>query len=122
VVDVLSRVRQPFNVNGLAQVGALAALDDTAHVERTLAVNREGLAYLEEALGGLGLPFVPSQANFLLVRVGRGLDVYDALLRQGVITRPMDAYGFPEYLRVTVGLAEENHRFVTTLTRVLGRA
>jgi histidinol-phosphate aminotransferase len=121
VVDMLARVRQPFNVNGLAQVGALAALDDTAHVERTLATNREGLAYLEDALGRLGLGFVPSQANFLLVRVGRGVEVYDALLRRGVITRPMDAYGFPEHLRVTVGLPEENQRFVTALAAVLGR-
>jgi histidinol-phosphate aminotransferase len=120
VIDMLARVRQPFNVNGLAQVGALAALDDTTHVERTLAVNREGLAYLEAAMTRLELPFVPSQANFLLVRVGRGLDVYDALLRRGVITRPMDVYGFPEYLRVTVGLAEENRRFVDTLASVLG--
>ena len=122
VVDLLARVRQPFNVNGLAQVGALAALDDTEHVERTLAVNREGMAYLEEALAALGLAFVPSQANFILVRVGRGLAVYDALLRRGVITRPMDAYGFPEHLRVTVGLAEENRRFITTLEAVLAAA
>jgi histidinol-phosphate aminotransferase len=122
VVDMLARVRQPFNVNGLAQVGALAALDDTEHVERTLAVNSEGMAYLESAMAGLGVAFVPSQANFLLVRVGRGLAVYDALLRRGVITRPMDGYGFPEYLRVTVGLPDENHRFVETLQAVLGAA
>jgi histidinol-phosphate aminotransferase len=120
VIDMLARVRQPFNVNGLAQVGALAALDDTAHVERTLAVNREGMAYLTDALTRLGVPFVPSEANFLLVRVGRGLDVYDALLRRGVIARPMDGYGFPEYLRVTVGLPDENRRFVETLAAVLG--
>jgi histidinol-phosphate aminotransferase len=119
VIDMLARVRQPFNVNGLAQVGALAALDDTEHVERTLAVNREGMAYLEDAMTRLGVAFVASQANFLLVRVGRGLTVYDALLRRGVITRPMDAYGFPEYLRVTVGLADENHRFVEALGAVL---
>jgi len=119
MIDLLSRVRQPFNVNGLAQVGALAALDDTEHVERTLATNREGMAYLEDALARLNIGFVPSQANFLLIRVGRGLAVYDALLRRGVITRPMDAYGFPEFLRVTVGLAEENHRFVEALAAVL---
>jgi histidinol-phosphate aminotransferase len=122
VIDLLSRVRQPFNVNGLAQVGALAALDDTEHVERTLATNREGMAYLEDALRRLGIDFVPSQGNFLLVRVGRGLVVYDALLRRGVITRPMDAYGFPEHLRVTVGLADENRRFVETLGAVLAAA
>jgi histidinol-phosphate aminotransferase len=119
VIDLLARVRQPFNVNGLAQVGALAALDDTEHVERTLATNREGMAYLEDALTRLGIAFVPSQANFLLVHVGRGLAVYDALLRRGVITRPMDAYGFPAHLRVTVGLAEENLRFVEALAAVL---
>lgn len=120
VVDAMQRVRQPFNVNALAQVGALAALDDDEHVRRTLAVNREGMTYLTDAFRQLELPWVPSVANFVLVRVGHGLEVYDALLRRGVIVRPMDGYGFPEHLRVTVGLPEENRRFVDALTAVLG--
>jgi histidinol-phosphate aminotransferase len=119
LVEVMGRVRQPFNVNALALVGALAALDDHAHVRRTLEVNREGMAFLVDAFRRLGLAFVPSAANFLLVRVGEGVRVYEALLRRGVIVRPMDVYGFPAHVRVTVGLPEENQRFVTALAAVL---
>jgi histidinol-phosphate aminotransferase len=120
VVEVMDRVRQPFNVNALAQVGALAALDDHEHVQRTLAVNQEGMTYLVDAIRGLGLDFVPSAANFILVRVGQGARVYGALLRRGVIVRPMEVYGFPDYVRVTVGLREENRRFIEALGAVLG--
>ena len=119
VVDALGRVRQPFNVNSLALVAAQAALDDTEHVERTLALNREGMAYLTSELDRLGVPWVPSSANFILVKVGQGSRVYEALLRDGVIVRPMDGYGFPEHLRVTVGLPGENERFIRALEAVL---
>ena len=119
VIEAMQRIRQPFNVNGLALVGALAALDDVEHVQRTLAVNREGMRVLTEAFRRLELPFVPSAANFILLRVGQGLAVYEALLRQGVIVRPMDGYGLPEYLRVTIGLPEENARFIEALETVL---
>jgi histidinol-phosphate aminotransferase len=119
VIEAMQRIRQPFNVNGLALVGALAALDDVDHVQRTLAVNREGMRVLTEAFRRLELPFVPSAANFILVRVGQGLAVYEGLLRQGVIVRPMDGYGLPEYLRVTIGLPEENARFIEALETVL---
>jgi histidinol-phosphate aminotransferase len=119
VAEAIGRVRQPFNVNTLALTGALAALDDTDHVRRTLALNAEGMAFLTGALRALGLEWVPSQANFLLVRVGPAARVYQALLRRGVIVRPMDVYGFPEHLRVTVGLPEENRRCVETLGAVL---
>jgi histidinol-phosphate aminotransferase len=119
VIEAMQRIRQPFNVNGLALVGALAALDDVEHVQRTLAVNREGMRVLTEAFRRLELPFVPSAANFILVRVGQGLPVYEALLRQGVIVRPMDGYRLPEYLRVTIGLPEENARFIEALETVL---
>jgi histidinol-phosphate aminotransferase len=112
VIDVLRRVRQPFNVNALAQVAALAALDDEAHVRRTLSTNRAGLAFLAEALRAMRVPYVPSAANFLLVETGDGPACYEALLQRGVITRPMGAYGFPNHLRVTVGLPAENERFV----------
>jgi histidinol-phosphate aminotransferase len=119
VIEAMQRIRQPFNVNALALVGALAALDDVEHVQRTLAVNREGMRVLTEAFRRLELPFVPSAANFILVRVGQGLAVYEALLRQGVIVRPMDGYGLPEYLRVTIGLPEENARFIEALETAL---
>jgi len=119
VIESMQRIRQPFNVNALALVGALAALDDVEHVQRTLAVNREGMSVLTEAFRRLELPFVPSAANFILLRVGQGLAVYEALLRQGVIVRPMDGYGLPEYLRVTIGLPEENARFIEALETVL---
>ena len=119
VIESMQRIRQPFNVNALALVGALAALDDVEHVQRTLAVNREGMRVLPEAFRRLELPFVPSAANFILLRVGQGLAVYEALLRQGVIVRPMDGYGLPEYLRVTIGLPEENARFIEALETVL---
>ena len=119
VIEAMQRIRQPFNVNALALVGALAALDDVEHVQRTLAVNREGMRVLTEAFRRLELPFVPSAANFILLRVGQGLAVYEALLRQGVIVRPMDGYGLPEYLRVTIGLPEENARLIEALETVL---
>jgi histidinol-phosphate aminotransferase len=119
VAEIISRVRQPFNVNALALVGALAALDDHEHVRRTLAVNRDGMAYLTDAFRRLGLAYVPSAANFVLVRVGSGAQVYEALLRRGVIVRPVGVYGFPEHVRVTVGLPAENRRLVDALAGVL---
>jgi histidinol-phosphate aminotransferase len=119
VIEILHRIRQPFNVNGLAQVAALAALEDDAHVERTRANNREGLAFLRAACERLGRAYVPSWANFLLIDVGEGARVYEALLRRGVIVRPMDVYGLPRHLRVTVGTPEENQRFVDSLAAVL---
>ena len=119
VIDALDRILQPFNVNALALTAALAALDDAEHVRRTLALNREGMAHLVEAFRALGLAHVPSAANFVLVRVGDGAGVYQALLRRGVIVRPMDGYGFPEHVRVTVGTRAENERFLTALRAVL---
>jgi histidinol-phosphate aminotransferase len=119
VIEILHRIRQPFNVNGLAQVGALAALEDDAHVERTRANNREGLAFLRSACERLGRAYVPSWANFLLIDVGEGARVYEALLRRGVIVRPMEVYGLPRHLRVTVGTPDENQRFVDSLAAVL---
>jgi histidinol-phosphate aminotransferase len=121
LIEVLNRIRQPFNVNGLAQVAALAALDDHEHVARTRANNHQGLAYLRAACERLGRPYVPSWANFLLIDVGDGARVYEALLRRGVIVRPMDVYSMPHHLRVTVGLPEENQRFVESLAEVLGQ-
>jgi histidinol-phosphate aminotransferase len=119
IIGLLDHVRQPFNVTSLGQVAALAGLDDTAHVARTLQVNAEGLDYLESELRRLQLPFVKSHANFILAEVGDGRAVYDALLREGVIVRPMTAYGYPRHVRVSVGLPEENRRFIAALEQVL---
>ena len=119
LIEVMNRVRQPFNVSSLAQVAALAALDDDEHVARTQQCNREGMAYLRAQCARLGLEFVPSCANFLMVHVANGARIYEALLRQGVIVRPMSAYGFPEHVRVTVGTAAENERFINALEHIL---
>jgi len=114
-IALLQKVRQPFNVNAVAQAGALAALGDTAHIRKTKAMTRRGLAYLEKEFKRLELEFVPSCANFVLVRVGDGDKIFRGLQRRGVIVRPMRGYKMPEWVRVTVGLPEENRRFVKEL-------
>ena len=119
LISLMQRVRQPFNVNAPAQWGALAALDDIDHVQRSLDVNREGLEFLENEFARLGLEFVPSQANFILLRVGRGQEVFQHLLEQGIIVRPTAGYRFPEHVRVTVGTMEENRRFIQALEKVI---
>jgi histidinol-phosphate aminotransferase len=119
VAGMLNRVRQPFNVNALAQAAALAALADTAYVDESRALNREGRRVLEDGVRALGRSFVPSHANFLLVDVGDGAGVYASLLRQGVIVRPVANYGLPRHLRVTVGLPAENRRFLDALAVAL---
>ena len=119
VADVLNRVRQPFNVNALAQAAALAALADSVYVEESRALNRVGMRLLEEGARALGLSFVPSHGNFLLIHVGDGDRVYRRLLEQGVIVRPVANYGLPEYLRVTIGLPDENRRFLHALQTAL---
>jgi histidinol-phosphate aminotransferase len=121
VADMVNRVRQPFNVNSVAQAAAIAALEDTAYVEESARLNRDGLAQLMQGLDALGVGYVPSHGNFLLVHVADAQDVYIALLRQGVIVRPVANYGLPEHLRVTVGLQEENRRFLTALASALAR-
>jgi len=117
---MLQNVRQPFNVTSLAQVAAVAGMDDLAHIARTLQVNAEGMAYLEAEFARLSLPFVPSHANFLLVEVGDGRAVYDQLLRKGVIVRPMHGYGYPRHVRISVGLPEENRRLIAALAEAMG--
>ena len=121
VLAPLLRARDPFSVNGLAVAAGLAALGDTEHVERTLALTREGKAYLYAAFDRLGLPYVPSEANFVLFDVGRpAAEVFDRLLSRGVLVRPCGSFGLPHHLRVTVGTAEANARFVAALEAVLG--
>ena len=119
VISMMQRVRQPFNVNAPAQWAALAALDDSDHVQRSLALNREGLEFLGGEFKKLGLEFVPSHGNFILVRVGKGQEVFKQLLGQGVIVRPMGGYQFPEHVRVTVGTMDENRKFIGALQKVI---
>jgi len=119
VADLLNRVRQPFNVNALAQAAALAALADADYVEESRLLNEAGIAQLDAGLQLLGLRFVPSHANFVLAEVGAADAVNTALLKQGVIVRPVANYGLPQWLRITVGLPEENTRVLTALTKAL---
>lgn len=115
VVGALEKVRQPFNINSIVQAGALAALGDMGHVERTRANNRAGLAYFEAEMRAMGLECVPSAANFLLVRTGKGLAMFQALQKRGVIVRPMAGYGLPDHIRISVGAPAENARCVEAL-------
>jgi histidinol-phosphate aminotransferase len=121
VANLLNRVRQPFNVNSVALAAARAALDDREHLERSRSVNRDGMRYLEAELARLGLRWIPSIGNFLSFELpGQAAPTYQALLREGVIVRPVGGYGMPNHLRVSVGLERENRRFVEALNKVLG--
>jgi len=125
VADLLNRVRQPFNVNELALVAAVAALGDDAFVRRSHDLNLSGLQQLTDGFGRLGLAWIPSSGNFVSVEIPRANGahragaVFESLLRQGVIVRPVGGYGLPDHLRVTVGLPEENGRFLTALAAAL---
>jgi len=112
-------VRQPFNVNSLAQAAALAALDDDAYVEESRRLNRAGMQQLERGLSALRLRYLPSHGNFILIEVGDAQPVYQALLRQGIIVRPVGNYDLPAWLRVTVGTEAENARFLAALAPAL---
>ncbi len=112
----LNRVRQPFNVNSLAQIGGVAALSDEEHYSMTLQKSIDGIAWLSNEVARLGCRPMQTHTNFFLIDVkGDGTKLYEHMLRQGVIVRPMLAYGYPNYIRITVGRAEENQRFVTAL-------
>lgn len=120
IADLLNRVRQPFNVNLPALEAAKAALDDVEHLQNTVRLNDAGLRQLGEALTARGLEFIPSVGNFITFDLQRPAGpVYEALLRQGVIVRPIGNYGLPNHLRVTVGTAEQNAVFLAALDRVL---
>jgi len=119
LISALEKIRQPFNANLLAQTAALAALDDEDHIRRTRANNFAGLEFFAKAFRELGLEYVPSFANFILVRVGEGAKVFDAMQRLGVITRPMGGYQLPEWLRISVGTREENERCLQALKKSL---
>ncbi|WP_172600401.1 histidinol-phosphate transaminase [Sulfurivermis fontis] len=122
VADLMNRVRPPFNVNSLALAAAAAALDDSEHLQQTLALNAAGMDQLTAGFASLDLRHIPSVGNFVSVDTGRtAAPLYDALLREGVIVRPVANYGMPNHLRVTIGLPEENARFLAALAKVLGR-
>jgi len=123
VTDLLNRIRQPFNVNALAQAAAGAALFDQEFLAKSQALNAQGLDQLAKAVTSLGLEFIPSWGNFLLIHMGNvndsGMRVFKALLAKGVITRPVANYDLPQWLRVSVGTREENDRFISALGEVL---
>jgi histidinol-phosphate aminotransferase len=121
LMALLQRVRQPFNVNAMAQAAARASLDDGEWVEQCRAENQAGLARLAAGFAELGREFVPSEANFVLVHVGDGAGVFAALQQRGVIVRPVAPYGLPEWIRVTVGTPAQNERFLAELRAVLVR-
>ena len=120
IIDSLNRIKPPFNVNILAQRAGIAALGDTLFLEKTLDTVWNGLDFLYSGLKSLGLEFLPSQTNFVLVKIGKNAkSVYNELLRQGIITRYMESYGLKEYIRISVGLPEENRTLINTMRRIL---
>jgi len=120
MAELLNRVRQPFNINMPAQFAALAALDDEQHLTESYEKNLHGLRQLESAFEKLGLSWIPSAGNFICVDFSKdAMPINDALLRQGIIVRPVANYGMPTYLRITVGTEEENQRFIDALGQCL---
>lgn len=118
-ISMLEKIRQPFNVNLLSQTAALAALDDDEHVRKTRANNFAGLDFFTRAFRELKLEFVPSHANFILVHVGDGSKIFEAMQRQGVIVRPMGGYQLPEWVRISIGTPAENQRCLSVLKEIL---
>ncbi len=119
VAGMLNRVREPFNVNSLAQAAAVAALSDTDFIRQSAELNRAGMAQLEAGFKQLGLDYIPSFGNFICVRIGNATAMYRRLLELGVIVRPVGNYGMPEYLRVSIGTEKENSIFLTALQKAL---
>ncbi len=115
IADVLQKTRQPFNANGIAQAGALAGLLDEEHMRNTRELTNEGRDYFQGEFADMGVEFVPSAANFVLVRVGDGDAVFQSLLKRGLIVRAMRSYKLPEWIRVSIGTMEQNRRFVAEL-------
>ena len=119
IITALEKIRQPFNINSIAQAGAMAALDDKEHFAATRANNAAGVEFFESAFKVMELEFVPSAANFVLIRVGDGAKVFNELQKRGVITRPMAGYQLPEWLRISVGTAAENERCLAALKEII---
>jgi histidinol-phosphate aminotransferase len=120
LIQVMHKTRQPFNVSGVGQVAALAALADVEHQRETKRLVDEGRAFFEKEFRAMKLSFVPSAANFVLVKVGDGLAVFRALLQRKVIVRAMKGYNLPEWIRITIGTMDQNQKCITALRQVLG--
>ena len=121
LIAVLEKIRQPFNINSIAQAGALAALDDAEHMRQTRENNARGLDFFYRAFRELKLEYIPSAANFILVRVGEGQKVFEAMQKLGVIVRPMGGYQLPEWIRISIGTPKENERCLGALKSALGK-
>lgn len=123
ITDLLNRIRQPFNVNSMAQAAAVAALNDKEFLQKSAQMNADGYRQLTQAFDAMNLEYVPSFGNFVLVRVGSDADagarINLALLKQGIIVRPVGNYGLPQWLRISIGLPEENAAFITALKNIL---
>ena len=121
LISTLEKTRQPFNINSIAQAGAIAALDDAEHMRKTRENNARGLDFFQRAFREMKLEYVPSSANFVLVRVGEGQKVFETMQKLGVITRPMGGYQLPEWIRISVGTPAENERGLGALKSTLGK-
>ena len=119
LADLLQKARQPFNVNAIAQAAAIAAIGDEDHIQATLEVNREGMEFYQKAFAGRGLEYVPSHANFILVKTGDGDRVFKEMLGHGVIVRAMSGYKLPDWVRISIGTAAQNARCIEVLDTVL---
>lgn len=122
VADLMNRVRQPFNVNSISQAAAVAALDDHEFVKQSYQLNQQGMRQITQSFKRLGIRFIPSYGNFVCLHVGDASALYQRLLRRGVIVRPIADYGMPEWLRVSIGLPEENEKFLKTLETLMREA
>jgi len=121
IIEVINKVREPFNVNSLALAAAEAALGDEEYVSRSVVVNAEGREFFVREFAALGIPFVPTQGNFIMAEVGDGMKIYEGLLREGVIVRQVGGYGFPGHVRISIGTTEENRRVIDSLALLLGK-
>lgn len=121
IADLLNKARTPFNMNLIAQAGALAALDDREHIAKSVAMVNEGKKQYYTAFRQWGIEYIPSHGNFILAKTGHGREVFNKALSQGVILRQMDGYGLPEFIRITVGTEKENARCLEVLANILGR-
>ena len=119
MIEVMQKTRQPFNVNALAQIGALAALEDQAHVQETKKVVDEGRTYLQEQFAKMKLAFVPSAGNFVMLNVGDGAAIFKKLLEQKIIVRPLKGYDLPEWVRISVGTMKQNQKCIAALKEIL---
>jgi len=120
IVREMNRIRQPFNTNRIAQIAATAALEDIEHLKKSKEMNQEGKDFLYRELDSLGLGYIPTCANFILIDTGRdSKEVYEQLLKRGIIVRPMDGYELPSFIRVTIGKPDQNKRFIELLREIL---